>query len=177
MHIKPYKERLHVAEQLVRAVSKPSLPNRCKLRVKDLIRLEHLEDKLNSLQRRKLTVPSSRTELCVDVPDGYFYQCHGIRIVRILKSTYNMIISKSTGKFYFFDKRTGTSQYEWPSSASSSFWDCKENCAKWVKEPGVQFSLEEIHRAPDLLSRTELLEHIRQLKHENKNSPPKATKN
>ena len=174
---KPFKERLVFAEQLARAVSKPSIESRCKLRVKELIRLEHLEEKLNLLKRRKLTVPSPRTELCVDLPEGFFYQCHGIRVVRILKNTYSMIISKSTCKFYFFDKRTGASQYEWPSAASSSFWDCKQNCLKWVKEPGVQFSLDEEHRAPDLLSRTELLDHLRYLKSgENKSSPPKVSK-
>ena len=169
---KPLKDRLHYAQQLTDAVFKPTQPF-CRMRVKELIRLENLEEKLDSLERRQMRIPSPRIELCVILPDGKYYQCHGIRILRILKNSYSMIISKSTNKFYFFDKRSGHSAFDCPQSALASFWDCFQNSSKWCKEPGVQFSPEEEHKTPDRLSRVQILNLIHSLKNNLKASPVK----
>lgn len=134
---KPYSERIGLVEKMCKTTRKESATKwQEAMSIKSLLyRLEHFNQLTSSLRVEYFKGHSTpRLAHCVD---DQKLLVQGIIFVRHIKEPWNMELSTKLKKFYFFNCKTRSSQYEWPADAAADFGYTRLSSLHWTWDPRI----------------------------------------
>ncbi|GFS91353.1 cap-specific mRNA [Nephila pilipes] len=132
-----FEKRMHLAEKLAKAVSKPSRSDYIPFRVKEIWNLPRIEEIFDRLAMR-IVKNCHVPRLCFDLGDGRHIIATGLLIFQTTADPWMTAFSKTTQKLYLFNTKKNISSFEKVDEANASFKSCFSGRILWSWERGVQ---------------------------------------
>ena len=139
---KELSARLLLADKLIRAVRKPTVPGLTTMRVKQLFDLTDLEAVFtDDLEMREFKSGNCKFRLAYNSEDKTkekndvkYVEVSGLLIVPLVTHRYLICWSKSRRQQYYFEKATGKSEFSPPPGVFASVMDCFKHSFFWKWE-------------------------------------------
>ena len=134
-----YDDRVMYAAKLLKAITKPTIPDYCIPRIKQSYNLVDIEGIFQQrMDMRECKGGNQKFRLCYDIDNERFIDPCGLLIFRTVNDKYICTLSKSSNKCYYFNKQTKQSVFDKPASAVAKFaesyatrifwrWDIESN--------------------------------------------------
>ncbi|XP_066934047.1 cap-specific mRNA (nucleoside-2'-O-)-methyltransferase 1-like [Clytia hemisphaerica] len=136
---KPMSDRLKIIRNFIKALSKPCRSDIIKLRVKDYHPLTELNDCLESLEEKTMKPRMERRLACIFNDQKYFVP-NGVYMIRRVKDPWHLQYSKSSKRFYFYNRKTNESVFEPAKSSIADAKYCAESRVQWLWADGTGLS-------------------------------------
>lgn len=161
------KERHEMCGKFARAMNKPSRPDHVPVKVKDLIRLETVDDIFERLEMQIVKGGKPDEPKLVYAPqvDVQNYICPtGVIFFQMTEEPWTMALSRKLNRKYWFNTKTQHSSYDCPRDSVAGFRSCFRKRVVWWWDVGVQ--VHDSQEARDgKIHRHDMLEMVRSLQH------------
>ncbi|KAI1280796.1 Cap-specific mRNA (nucleoside-2'-O-)-methyltransferase 1 [Halotydeus destructor] len=160
-----FEERMVLIAKFVKAISKPTEPDIVVPRVKEVYNLTQISDILkNKMDVRECKGGSEKYRLCYDIDADKFLVPCGLLILKTVTDEYICTRSKSSGKLYYFEKKSKKSMFDKPKKAIPSFNDTFE-CRifwRWDNDNNLKEEQNKALKPSDGIDRYSLVNYIRE---------------
>ncbi|XP_076817164.1 cap-specific mRNA (nucleoside-2'-O-)-methyltransferase 1-like isoform X2 [Clavelina lepadiformis] len=156
-----FTERLQMASMFVQATNKSTCPQFNVVRVKDIFRLEEIEQLFNKISMKRIKGGGVVPRPChVIANTEHCYPPTGLVFVKFTKDPWSLAFSKSQKRKYFYNTVTQQSTYECPNDFNASYQLCARNRVYWQWSEHVKIHpAQERHRA-DLVSSNQMVDFV-----------------
>eukprot|EP00794_Sanderia_malayensis_P017829 gene17829-19612_t len=131
---KSFSDRMRLIEVFTTALRKPSRSSMTILRPKQAHRLM---DVYQVFSRMKNFQMKARGEIksCLNIDEEKYFPPTGLHLFRCVKDPWSLHHSRSQGKLYFFNRKTGVSSFELPGVDSLATYEyCLKNRLYWSSD-------------------------------------------
>ncbi|CAH8287046.1 unnamed protein product, partial [Schistosoma turkestanicum] len=115
-----YRKRMKLAEQMTNVINYPDMMDSSNVRVPPFLRFSELVDYVKKLPLLPCKdAPTTVPMHCLS--DGYTFQPCSLLLVQHMKDHWMEVVSRSTGKLYYFNRLKSESTFDLPESEHLSF--------------------------------------------------------
>ncbi|XP_064623384.1 cap-specific mRNA (nucleoside-2'-O-)-methyltransferase 1-like [Lineus longissimus] len=126
-----FNDRMERLKRFTKAINKPSRSDLAPIRVKDIFKLEHLEEINERLQLKLVKGWGREPRRCYCGSGGRAFMPSGIFLIKTVKDPWSMAWSRSNNKKYFYNLVTKQSTFELPLESIASYKDCHSTRLLW----------------------------------------------
>ncbi|KAF4528697.1 hypothetical protein B566_EDAN017238 [Ephemera danica] len=136
---KHLKERLEMCHKFALALNKPSRTELLLIRVKELFSLAEMRALYSRLEEKVIKGHGGQVKLGFNLPghDEKFFIPGGVLFLKTTQDPWQMALSRSSNKKYWFNRETKQSFYECPHNSNMDFVKSFERRLWWAWTPDV----------------------------------------
>ncbi|CAG2108369.1 unnamed protein product [Medioppia subpectinata] len=142
---KCFEERVSLATKFAKAVNKSSQPEYAAVRMKRVYDLQRIHQIFLHMDMKECKSGAQKVRLCYELnSDERFIIPFGLLIVNTVKQPWIVRWSRSQGKPYYFNLKTGSSLFDFPADSLADFRYTFSNRMLWKWESDKYLMEEEV---------------------------------